>query len=250
MIRKSTPDLAQYERAASERRGGLLVLDHTGEPLHVAPPAATAGLRYLLARVHSANDRGLPPRLAVTAALSGEGVTFVARCLGAVIAHDLRRSVCIVETNWWSRGPSRGRKQEAPVARPGLSDVIGKEHALDDVIIRTNDPNLAFVPAGHAEPSHRPILARSEEVERVLERISERYEHIVIDLPPVISVSETITLAEHADSYALVVRQRVTTASQVKRAMHELDGIAPLGVVLNRSTSRVSKRLLDALSSW
>ena len=67
--------------------GGLAILDADGNRIHVTPTRVASALRYFLARVELHSPEGLPVRLALTAALVGEGVTFVTRSLAAVVAY-------------------------------------------------------------------------------------------------------------------------------------------------------------------
>ena len=46
----------------------------------------------------------LPPRVALIAALHGEGVTHTAVALGLTLANDTGTNVCVIELNWWSPG--------------------------------------------------------------------------------------------------------------------------------------------------
>ena len=60
-----------------------------------------------------------PDRVGVISAVSGEGVTFVARSLALVLSHDAARRVCLVDLNWWS--PSSWGAEDA---LGGIADVV------------------------------------------------------------------------------------------------------------------------------
>src|SRR4026209_59168 len=91
-------------KSSSARKvdGGIQVLDEEGTVVHSVPPEVAASVRYLIARVQLNNPTGITRRLAITSAVRGEGVTYIARTLGALMAHDLDRGVCVVSLNWWS----------------------------------------------------------------------------------------------------------------------------------------------------
>ena len=65
---------------------------------------------------------------------------------------------------------------------------------------------------------------------------------MVIDAPPVLKAAEATTVVRHADAAILVVRQGVTTERQLGMAIAELNG-TELGVIINRSSTRVPKLL-------
>ncbi|HWL42376.1 MAG TPA: CpsD/CapB family tyrosine-protein kinase [Ilumatobacter sp.] len=230
----------QPDFAASAEQGGLLIVGSNGQPLHLVPPKVAAELRFLVARLQ-ANPLDIPPSLAVTSALSGEGVTFVARSLAALVAHDLNRSVCVIETNWWRAAT---RRRSAPVEqRAGLAEVLAGVIDLDDALVTTNDSRLSILPAGQAPLARRPVIVASDAFSAVIRKIAARFDMVVVDCPPVLKASEAITICRQCESAILVVRHGVTSERQVRQAIHELAGVDVLGLLLNGSATRVPRSL-------
>jgi Mrp family chromosome partitioning ATPase len=226
-------------RAVSERRGRRRApadasMARTQE---FVAPAVGSELRYMLERIQLNRAAGLPRRVALTSALNGEGVSFIARSLGAIIARDLDRTVCLLDLNWWSQR----RNQESP--RPGLADVVSGDVDLDTVIVETNIPNLSFVEAGPVARERRSVLANSPQLATAIATISDRFDHVIFDLPAVLLTSDALTLARNSDAVAIVVREGVTSSAQVKAALDELRGIVSLGVILNRCNSHIPARI-------
>ncbi len=87
------------------------------------------------------------------------------------------------------------------------------------------------------------MLAKDSALDLIVDDLSKRFDHLVIDLPPVFLTSDALTLMRLADAYALVVRYGVTTHRQVQEAIEELRGAVSLGVVLNRASSSVPRSL-------
>lgn len=220
--------------------GALVVLDSNGDVIYVTAPDVADALRYFIARVQATGDLGLPQTLALTSALAGEGVSYVARSLAAVVAHDLKRKVCLVETNWWK---PTGKGGTAEGDHPGLAEVLAGNVDLDTALVPTDSPHLSILGAGKAPPQDRPVLARSSALSDLLADISKEFDTVLLDVPPVLRVSESITLARQADATALVVRQGVTTERQVRAAFEELTGIQVLGTILNRSSTKIPRLL-------
>jgi Mrp family chromosome partitioning ATPase len=71
--------------------------------------------------------------------------------------------------------------------------------------------------------------------------LSERFDHVVIDLPAVSVSGEAITLAESCGVVALVVCQGVTPQAKVRETMDELNRVQVVGAVLNRSSTSVPR---------
>ena len=217
--------------------GGLVIALDEEQRVHTTPPKVAAALRYFLARVQHAGPVGLPSRLALTSALFGEGVTFVTRSLASVLAYDNELNIAIVDLNW---AVPREDKEGAP---PALVDFVNGTATVDDVIVSTMNPRLSLVQAGPLGMPRRPAMAASAALEEALEDIASRFDHVLLDLPPVQASSDAIRLAQHADAYVLVVRQGVTASSQVESALNELRAYEGLGVILNRVESRVPRSI-------
>ena len=112
--------------------GGLAILDQQGTLIHMTPSRIAASLRYFLARVQLHDAQGMPARLALTSALAGEGVTYVARSIAAAIAYDTEMSVAVIDFNWRRpRPPSadgKGGDNEQRSARPGRRGRGRRQH--------------------------------------------------------------------------------------------------------------------------
>ena len=217
--------------------GGLAILDVEGNRVHVTPSKVAASLRYFLARVQLHDSDGLPTRLAVTSALVGEGVTYITRSLAAVLAYDTLASVVVVDLNW------RRPKDEPTEDGRGLADTIEADVPLDEVIFPTSNPRLSLVPAGAVPLARRPALASGTALAEALDELEQRFDYMLLDLPPVLVTSEAMNLSQFADSYVLVVRQGATSEAQVEAALEEMQGGDVLGVILNRFDSSIPKRI-------
>jgi Mrp family chromosome partitioning ATPase len=233
--------------------GGLMVVDLDRRVRYSAPVEVTRALRYAVARLQTSEKGDVRPRIAVTSALSGEGVTFVASSLAALLAHDLRRKVCLVDLNWWSTIDAKERDPHSgyspfDMAPPGVAQVIEGKLALDEVLIPTQGWKLSLLPAGPASPAERPVFAKAPALAKLLDELQLRFDHVVLDVPPVLGHGEALTLASLAEAFILVVRQGVTAEVQVQSALEELRHLLPLGVVLNRASSAVPQRLVHLLA--
>jgi Mrp family chromosome partitioning ATPase len=215
--------------------GRLSMLDDAGGVVQVAGPAVTESLRYMLGRLRLGDRDEFPNRLGLTSSISGEGVTFVTRSLALVLTADVGKRVCIVDLNWWSPSDWPGEHV------PGMADVVRDDLPIEQALHLTGNPGLYVLPAGAAAVSERPALARSDDLGKVLDELSDEFEHVLLDLPAVHATSDALTLAENCPSLALVVGQSVTPDSEVKSAIEQIEGVPLLGVILNRSYSKVPR---------
>jgi Mrp family chromosome partitioning ATPase len=214
-------------------------------------------IRYMLTRL-TANQE-MPKRLAVSSALSGEGVTTIALALAQTLANDTGAKVAVVELNWWSPGLLRALSQlkqiessakrraskgkEIPLlesfqGRPGLSDYLEGRVSLDDALLDSDLPNLSLLPAGEVPLQQQPILARSQALQDAINELSERFDYLIFDLPSVLGSSETIVLGSYASACCFVVQQGVTSTTQVQNALDDIKHLPILGVLLNQTRIR------------
>jgi Mrp family chromosome partitioning ATPase len=214
------------------------MVGESGAEIHVSPANVTEALRYMLGRLRLGDGPDLPERLGFTSAVSGEGASFLSRSLALILANDIARRVCIVDLNWWSPSvwPEEGE-------RGGMADVARGMLGVEDAVIPTTNPGLSYVPAGATTAAERPLLAHRPELEKAFVELSDSFDHLILDLPAVSTTSEALVLAENAVGLMVVVQQGVTPDTEVKAALEQLEGFPVLGVMLNRSVSKIPRML-------
>ena len=102
---------------------------------------------------------------------------------------------------------------------PGLLQLLrGDVTDIDSSIHQTVYDNLQFMPAGGRDPTHSTELLSSPRMAQILDRLRDHYDHIFIDTPPVVSVTDAAILAALGDQTLLVVRLHKTPIDMVDRA--------------------------------
>ncbi|MEO8209500.1 MAG: polysaccharide biosynthesis tyrosine autokinase [bacterium] len=123
---------------------------------------------------------------------------------------------------------------------PGLSDYLFSNASLDEIIRKTKLENLDVVPSGTIPPNPSELLG-SKQMKDFLEKMKLKYDLIIIDSPPYISVTDAEILFRITDGTILVLRANKTPAEAFFRTcenlMH-LDSRNFLGVVFNNFTSK------------
>ena len=117
---------------------------------------------------------------------------------------------------------------------PGLTDYFVKHEAPAALIQPSAHPNLSVLTAGPLPPNPPAILARKNVVD-LLEYLRLHYDWILVDSPPLASVTDALLLARHADMVVMVVQHNKVDKKVVKRSVAALRKVSPnvLGVVLN-----------------
>ncbi len=118
--------------------------------------------------------------------------------------------------------------------RFGLTNVLMRDVAVEEVIKPTNIPNLHFLPSGKL-PKAALGLLDSQRMRELVRTLKVRYDYVFFDSPPIVGVSDASILASEVDGVLLVVQYRKYPRNISSRAKRILDtvGTNVLGVVLN-----------------
>jgi capsular exopolysaccharide synthesis family protein len=118
----------------------------------------------------------------------------------------------------------------------GLSQVLVGQARVRDVIQRTVDPNLLAITAGHTPPNPSELLT-SERMRTLLTNLQRGpFDWIIIDTPPVLAVTDAVTLTPHVSGVTFVVGAEMTRRRLAERALETIMSTHPrqVGVVLNK----------------
>ncbi len=174
-----------------------------------------------------------PPRtVVVTSSTSAEGKTTTTCNLAIALAQTGVR-VALVEADL--RRPSFGNYLGIETAA-GLTSVLIGTADLDDVLLPWGDETgrLHVLPSGPLPPNPSELLG-SRGMGELLGKLSDRFDLVLIDAPPLLPVTDAAVLATQTDGALLVVRSGRTRREQLTRATEALRTVDAriLGVVLN-----------------
>ena len=158
---------------------------------------------------------GGPPKvILITSALPEEGKTTTSVNSAIVLAQKGTR-VLLIDADL--RRPSI-HKTFGMGPKLGLSNVLTGTATLQQAIIpSTILPELFILPAGTPPPNPAELLA-STKMKNILEELRKQYDHIVIDSPPTLSVTDAVVISTGADAVVLVIRSGHTTKPALRRA--------------------------------
>src|SRR6202051_2913382 len=161
------------------------------------------------------SNLGAPPKvIMVTSARPQEGKTTTSINTAIVLAQKGVR-VLLVDADL--RRPSVHRALGMG-ARSGLSNVLTGSATLQQTITTSPIlPNLLIIPAGTPPPNPAELLASSNMRDLIAE-LRQQFDHIVIDTPPTLSVTDAVVLSPRADATILVIRSGHTTKQALRRA--------------------------------
>lgn len=214
----------QQEKTAVAK-GNRRMLLHKGSNFAVQESYKTlrTNIRFLL-RDHKCK------RISITSGRAGEGKSITLMNLAISLSLDGQK-VLLIDADM--RRPAISRLL-AEKANPGLSEVLGGIVTSREAIRKEIYPNLDILFSGDTPPNPSELLG-SEAMENLIEEMSQEYDYILVDTPPVGVVSDASIVTHLLDGVLLLVRQGWARKETVKRALEHLEktGIKPLGYVMN-----------------
>lgn len=237
----STPD--ELERSSGGRYLTSIPLLKSVEPkirhavtaMQQSPNSAFAeSFRALDTAINQATH-GKNQVIAITSALPDEGKTVVACCLSYVLAQSGKKTILI----------------DCDLRRAGISrllDMREYDHGLVEYLDGKTDINfddlsdqrifcvLPLRPSNE-QPDH---LLTGDAFIHLLDELRTRFDHIVLDLPPVLPIASTPVLASRADATVMTTRWRKTSRFALRAALKRMpsDQINLVGLALNQVDMR------------
>jgi capsular exopolysaccharide synthesis family protein len=123
----------------------------------------------------------------------------------------------------------------------GLSNFLSGHGGIDSIVKKSEVPNLFYIPSGPIPPNPSELLG-SNLFKKLVESLETRFDHIILDSPPVLGFADSIILSTSVDGVILTVLGGKTPREAVQRAKEALQQVNTkiIGVVINRLDIRRS----------
>lgn len=175
---------------------------------------------------------GAPPQVVlISSAKPSEGKTSISTLEAVVFALNGAK-VLLIDSDL--RRPSVHLRFRIP-NKVGLTSVLAGKASLEQAIVSIPSvPSLRVMPAGPIAPGPSELLGSSQ-MQQMVEGLRSQYDFILIDTPPVLTVTDAAVLVSLSDGVVLVLRYGQSSRNVVGRASEILlrSGAHLLGVVLN-----------------
>lgn len=177
--------------------------------------------------------------LMVTSSNPGEGKTFTAINLGVSIAHELNKTVLLIDADL--RNPAKDHKDFATDffrarIHKGLSDYLLNGSKIPELLINPGIERLVLLPGGKPLSNSAEYLG-STRMENMVKEMKDRYMDdriIIIDTPSMLTSADPLVISKYVDGILLVIEENRTTTDQLKTTMQLLQDKPVLGSVINK----------------
>jgi len=173
--------------------------------------------------------------LMVTSPESGDGKSTIAANLAIVLAQQ-EKQVLLVDADL--RKPTIHYSFNISNLY-GLTSYLTKEITIDEGIRKTAIPNLYILPSGRIPPNPSELLS-SKCMEKTIDELKGQFDFVVIDTPPVLSVTDPQIVANICDGVVLVVSSGKTQKDKALKAKELINNAKAnlLGVIVNGVKSK------------
>ncbi len=197
--------------------------------------------------LNSQRSLSAPRVILITSTLRGEGKSSVVSNMAIALA-EINQKVLVLDADM--RKPRQHEIFNVPNTW-GLSDLLREQTSLEHcpleaLVHHTEIGGLYVLPSGPGTVSIARLLY-SKRMRELLERLRSEFDTILVDTPPLASLSDARVVGRLADGAVLVIRagQTARRAALAAKQCLVADGVVVLGTVLNGWKSNVKKSYYD-----
>ncbi|WP_180134324.1 polysaccharide biosynthesis tyrosine autokinase [Acinetobacter sp. YH12071] len=191
---------------------------------------AIESLRSMRTAIHFALSSAKNNIIMVSGPAPEVGKSFISTNLATILAQSQKR-VLIIDADL-----RRGylHKYFNQQAQPGLADYLNGQTELSQVIKATEVSGLDVIARGKS-PANPSELLSTAQFAAMLNQLSEQYDHILIDTPPILAVTDGIIISQHAGVNLVIARYAKTQMKELELTINRFEqaGVKVNGIILN-----------------
>ena len=174
----------------------------------------------------------------ITSATQGEGKTLTCFNLALCCSQLTELRVLLIDSDLRTAGLTR---LVGLPSGPGVAEVLTGQCRPEDCVMMSDQPNLYFLPAGHADKPAAELLAGKEWPD-LLSWCAKSFDLILVDAPPVLNLADVELLAPACDGILMVVRAGHVRRDILEKSIKQFDQKKLLGLVYNGAVGRAYPR--------
>lgn len=191
---------------------------------------AIESLRSMRTAIHFALSSARNNLITISGPAPEVGKSFISTNLATILAQSDKR-VLIIDADL-----RRGylHKYFNLDTQPGLTDLLNGQQSLDTVIRPTEVPGLSVISRGKS-PANPSELLSSNQFKNLLEQMSEKFDHVIIDTPPVLAVTDGIIISQYTGVNLVIARYAKTQMKELELTLNRFEqaGVKVNGFILN-----------------
>ncbi len=220
---------AQAQRISKVKHDRKYILSqNSGFYLREAYRALRTNVNFALA------DKEDSKAIMITSSLQGEGKSLTALNL-AISLGQMDKKVLLIDCDLRRPRMARLMNITAPV---GLSNLLMDFNLMEMAVVNSEEHGIDLLLAGDVPPNPAELLS-SNRMQKLMERMRDKYDYIILDSPPVDLVVDAVALSSQCDGVLFVVRADQSERGAVIHGMEQLGyaGANILGFVFNGVTA-------------
>lgn len=201
-----------------------MVRDHHGSSI-------TESYRKVAANIEFANIDNNIKTIMVTSSLASEGKTTTIVNLVSVMT-DSKKKILLIDLDL--RKPAAHRKFKLS-NHNGLTDLLMNKDDYRNYINSVYE-GLDIITSGKI-PANPSEIINSKAIKDLIRELSDDYDYIFIDTPPIILVSDPITISTFSDAVILIIAYSETEKEIAKKSIESLKHVNAniIGTILNKA---------------
>jgi capsular exopolysaccharide synthesis family protein len=226
-------DRKQIENVTDKPILGMVIHSNSKSPIVVldSPKSRISeSIRCIRTNLQFISKDNEKQTLLVTSSLSGEGKTFCSINLASIFALIEKRTLLI---GFDLRKP-RLYTELGLNNNVGISNYLINRSELEEIIQKTQLPNLDVITAGLIPPNPSELIA-SERTKQLFSKLKEIYDYIIIDTPPVGLITDAYLLTKYSDVNLFIVRHNQTNKNVFESVFKEFENTHAnnIGIIVN-----------------
>lgn len=182
---------------------------------HDPKSAVAEQFRTLRTNIQAINSKYPIKTITITSSIHNEGKTITAINLAISMAHDLnKKSILLVDGDLRRAKISKYLGLNSEV---GLSDLIANGSNVDEALLNIGIDNLTILPAGKI-PHNPAELLGSVKFKNLITALKTKYDYIIFDTPPVITVTDAGILGAQTDGVVMVIKANRTQKGVIEHS--------------------------------
>lgn len=191
---------------------------------------AIESLRSMRTAIHFALNNARNNVIMISGPAPELGKSFVSTNLAVILAQSNKR-VLLIDADL-----RRGylHKYFHQDNQAGLAEYLNGQQPLDKIVKTTEVENLSVISRG-TSPANPSELLSTERFKDLLEKLATQFDHIIVDTPPILAVTDGIIISQYAGVNLVIARYGKTQIKELELVVNRFEqtSVKVTGIILN-----------------